>query len=258
MADLTRLRQGARAGLVYARAVRAYLLGIVALLGSTACGGGAASQPPPAAPASAEPTAPPPTPAAAPAPGPPPAAVPTACADPAASVCTPSGAFVERLCAKARQDYALALFSKDTPFTRLYLRGNMDELVLDEEVLALRFRAPQKGGMVVGSGNGSYEVLRWDGSCSTGVEAEMISRSRPAQPKTALIRWHRIADRIQDALVASSDAVKKAHSKRGKECQGAMSGDVSATCERADRALAAAIVDYVRGHGGLPEPDALP
>jgi hypothetical protein len=174
-----------------------------------------------------------------------------------ANVCAPSGAFVERLCAKTRQDYALALFSKDTPFTRLYLRGKMDELVLDEEVLALRFRAPQKGGMVVGNGTGTYDVLRWDGTCSTGVEAEMISKTRPPQPKTATIRWHRIADRIQDALVASSDAVKKAHAKRGKECQGAMSGDVSASCEHADKVLAAAIVDYVRTHGALPEPDAL-
>jgi hypothetical protein len=173
-------------------------------------------------------------------------------------VCTPPGPFVERLCAKARQDYALTLFSKDTPFTRLYLRGKMDELSLDEEVLALRFVAPQKGGMVVGSGNGSYQVLRWDGSCSTGVEAEMVSRTRPPQPKTAVVRWHRIADRIQDALVASSDAVKRAHAKRGKECQGAMSGDVSASCEHADKALVAAIVDYVRTHGGLPPPDALP
>jgi hypothetical protein len=236
--------------------VRAHL--VIALLASVACGGGAQSQPPPAAAAPAEAVEPAAAASASPAPEPPPASgVPTACADPSAAVCTPPGAFVERLCAKARQDYALALFSKDTPFTRLYLRGKMDELVLDEEVLALRFLAPQKGGMVVGSGNGSYEVLRWDGTCSTGVEAEMVSRSRPPQPKTAVVRWHRIADRIQDALVASSDAVKKAHAKRGKECKGAMSGDVSASCEHADSALIAAIVEYVRTHGGLPQPDAL-
>jgi hypothetical protein len=231
---------------------------MVALLGAIGCGGGARSQPAPAA--SAPPDAPEPS-AAAPAlaaPEAPASGVPTACADPASPVCTPPGAFVERLCAKAHQDHALALFSKDTPFTRLYLRGKMDELMLDEEVLALRFLAPQKGGMVVGSGNGSYQVLRWDGTCSTGVEAEMVSRTRPPQPKTAVVRWHRIADRVQDALVASSDAVKKAHAKRGKECQGAMSGDVSASCERADKALAAAIVDYVRANGGLPQPDPLP
>ncbi len=177
-----------------------------------------------------------------------------ACADPAAAVCVPPGAFVERLCEKAHQDYALALFSRDSPFTRLYLRGKMDELVMDEEVLALRFRAPQKGGIVVGSGNGSYDVLRWDGTCSTGVEAEMLSRSRPPQSKTATVRWHRIAERVQDALIASSDAVKKAHAKRGKECQGAMSGDVSASCERADKALVAAIVDYVRTHEEIAIP----
>ena len=227
----------------------------MALLGSIACGGGAQSQPPPASAPSAEAAEPPPAPSAAPAvPESPPAGVPMACADPAAAVCVPPGAFVERLCEKAHQDYALALFSRDSPFTRLYLRGKMDELVMDEEVLALRFRAPQKGGIVVGSGNGSYDVLRWDGTCSTGVEAEMLSRSRPPQSKTATVRWHRIAERVQDALIASSDAVKKAHAKRGKECQGAMSGDVSASCERADKALVAAIVDYVRTHEEIAIP----
>jgi hypothetical protein len=152
---------------------------------------------------------------------------------------------------------ALALFSKEKPFTRLYLRGKLDELDLDEEVLALRFRGQPKGGMVVGSGNGTYDVLRWDGTCSTGVEAEMLSRTRPAQPKTAVVRWHRVSASIQDALIASSEAVKRAHTKRGKECQGAMSGDVSASCQRADDALVAGVVDYVRTHGGLPEPDGI-
>ena len=37
--------------------------------------------------------------------------------------------------------------------------------------------------MVVGSGAGTYDVLRWDGSCSTGVEAEMISKTRPGRPE---------------------------------------------------------------------------
>jgi hypothetical protein len=237
--------------------VRGYLVGFVVVVGLNACGGTPAESPPPAAPQAAETPAPSAAPAAPPPPEAPPPGVPTACAHPSATLCTPAGAFVDKLCEKTRQDYALALFSKDTPFTRLYLRGKMDELVLDEEVLALRFRAPAKGGMVVGNGAGTYDVLRWDGSCSTGVEAEMIARARPPQPRTALIRWHGIADRIQDALVAGSDAVKKAHAKRGKECQGAMSGDVSAGCEKADKVLSTAIADYVRTRGGLPQPDPI-
>jgi hypothetical protein len=166
-------------------------------------------------------------------------------------VCTPPADFVERLCAKPHQDAALILFRKQTPFTRLYLRGRLDEFVAGEEVLALRFSEPQAGGMVVGSGKGTYDVLRWDGSCSTGVEAEALTRSRPARPKTAAIRWHRIGTPMQDALIAASDAVKRAHAKRGKECQGAMSGDVSAACSKADQALIEAIAEYVREGGGI-------
>jgi hypothetical protein len=187
-----------------------------------------------------------------------PAHLPTACSDASAPLCTPPGDFVERLCAKPLQDVALALFSKDTPFTRLYLRGRLDELVFDEEVLALRFHAPQKGGMVVGSGAGTYDVLRWDGTCSRGVEAEVMGRTRPPQPRSALVKWHRIGSSLQDALIAGSDSVKKAHAKRGKECKGATSGDVSKSCETSDLALSDAIVDYVRTRGGIPEPAVLP
>jgi hypothetical protein len=153
---------------------------------------------------------------------------------------------------------ALALLAKETPFTRLYLKGKLDELDFDEEVLALRFHGPQKGGMVVGSGAGTYDLLRWDGTCSRGVEAEAIGRTRPARPRSARVQWHRISPALQDALIANSDPVKKAHARRGKECQGAMSGDVSKGCVEADRALVDAIVDHVRNHGGLPPPETLP
>jgi hypothetical protein len=187
---------------------------------------------------------------------PPPAGLPTACADKSASVCTPGGVFVDRLCGKPHQDIALALFAKSTPFTRLYLKGKMDELVFGEEVLALRFHGQPKGGMQVGSGNGSYDVLRWDGSCSMAVDAEMLGNASPGKPKAARVLWHRLSDAAQSALIAGSDAVKKAHAKRGHECQGAMSGDVSAGCQKADSALVDAIVDYVRGGGTLPSPDA--
>jgi hypothetical protein len=186
---------------------------------------------------------------------PPAGGLPAACASPG-DLCTPPGEFVERLCAHPHQEVALALFAKSRPFTRLYLRGRLDELTLDEEVLALRRHTVQKGGMVVGSGAGTYDVLRWDGTCSMAVDAEMVARQRPPEPGTARVLWHRIGDRMQTALVAGSDAVKKAHARRGKECRGATSGDVSAACEKADSALGRAIVEYVRGGGALPEPDA--
>jgi hypothetical protein len=182
--------------------------------------------------------------------------MPTACADGAGSICTPASAFVDRLCSKPHQDVALALFSKAMPFTRLYLRGKLDELAFDEEVLALRYHAVPKNGIQVGSAAGSYDVLRWDGTCSMAVDADVFSRTRPPKPKAARVQWHRIGDKTQDALIVASDAVKKARATRGKECKGAMSGDVSASCAKADAALVEAIVDYVRGGGSLPAPDA--
>jgi hypothetical protein len=184
--------------------------------------------------------------------------LPSTCADASSSVCGLPNDFIERLCVKPLQDVALALFAKETPFTRLYLRGKLDELDFDEEVLALRFHAQPKNGMIVGSGNGSYDVLRWDGTCSRGVEAEMIVRARPPRPRSAHVQWHRIGVRLQDTLIAASEPVKRAHAKRGKECKGAMSGEVSKACEMADQALVDAIVDHVRTRGGLPEPEMLP
>lgn len=184
--------------------------------------------------------------------------LPGSCVDPKAPVCTPPGDFVERLCQKPHQDVALALFAPATPFTRAYLRGKLDELAADEEVLVLQFHTQPKGGMVVGSGNGTYDLLRWDGSCSRGIEAEGVTRTRPARPRSAHVQWHRIAAPLQDALVASSAAVKQAHAKRGKECKGAMSGDVSAACEKADDALVGAVVEYVRSGGSLPPVSAVP
>ena len=178
------------------------------------------------------------------------------CADPSSSLCLPPPDFVDLLCAKPRQDAALALFAKATPFARMYLRGTLDELRPHEEVLALRYHEVSKNGIRVGNSVGSYDVLRWDGSCSMAVDAEMVSRIRPPHPRVARVQWHRLSENVQQALVAGSSAVQRAHSRRGKECLGAMSGDVSAACEKADAALVDAIVEYVRSGGLLPAPEA--
>jgi hypothetical protein len=242
----------------------------IACIGSFACGG---STPPPADPSAASPSsqaAQASAPSDAPAPssdstsGAPAAApdaqsaaaVPSACADPSAAVCTPPPDYVNRLCSKPHQEIALALFAKTTPFTRLYLRGKLDELVFDEEVITLRLHAVPKNGIQVGSASGTYDVLRWDGTCAMAVDADMLSHTRPPKPRSARVLWHRIGDKTQTALIVASDAVKKAHAKRGKECRGAMTGDVSASCQKADATLVDAIVDYVRGGGTVPVPDA--
>jgi hypothetical protein len=232
-----------------------------------ACGGSAVAQPSPAS-GGAAPTAlgtadPTGSPSAAgqgvsarPAPpAEPPSALPSRCANASSDLCVPPPAFAERLCTKPHQDVALALFAKSSPFTRLYLKGRVDELAFDEEVLAVRLHEQAKGGMIVGSGNGTYDVLRWDGSCAMGVEVEVFTRARPPRPRTAHIQWHRVGEATQNALIASSEAVKHAHARRGKECKGAMTGDVSAACEKADASLVEAIATYVRAGGELPAAD---
>ena len=230
-----------------------------ALVLLVACGGSSASRPPPETASGGAPESAPVetgTGKSTPTDQPSSPAVPTECADPAAAVCTPPGDFVDRLCARTHADLALALFAKATPFTRLYLRGKMDELAFDEEVLALRYHAVPKGGIQVGGADGSYDVLRWDGTCSTAVDADMLTKARPHRPRSAHLAWHRLSDKMQDALIVGSDAVKKAHRSRGKECQGAMTGDVSAACAKADAALVDAVVEYVRAGGSLPAPAA--
>ena len=233
---------------------------VLALLSLAACAGSSASRPDPSTTAGANPAAISSSVAASakstPTDDPPPSSLPTACADGSAAVCTPPNDFVERLCGKPHQDLALSLFGKSTPFTRMYLRGKMDELTSDEEVIALRYHGVPKNGIQVGSASGTYDVLRWDGSCAMAVDADMISRNRPSRAKTARVQWHRIGNATQDALIAGNDALKRAHAKRGKECRGAMTGDVSAACEKADAGLVDAIVEYVRGGGTLPVPDA--
>ena len=236
------------------------VLGVVLVL--AACGG-KASTPEAAAPAVSETaaaaSADPPAASASAAPvSVAPMQLPKACADGAAEWCTPPGNFVDRLCAKTYSDVALALFNKGTPFSRAYLRGKVDELAFDEEVIVLRYHPVPAGGMVVGNGKGTFELFRWDGTCSSGVEAEMVTKARPPRPKSAHVNWHRLGNRMQDGLIGGSEAVKKAHARRGKECQGATSGDVSAACAKADAALVDAVVEYVRSGGSLPDPEDLP
>jgi hypothetical protein len=227
------------------------------LLGGCVALSGCGSAPPPAAAAPAADTPGPAVPVATgkstPTDEPPePAALPSACADPAAPACMPPRDFVERLCKTPRQEVALALFGPASPFSRLYLRGKFDELVNGEEVLALRFHGVPKGGIQVGSGAGSYDVLRWDGSCALAADADMLGKTRPQQPRTARVLWNRIGDKVQTALVVGSDAIKAAHNRRGRECGGTSTGDVSAGCQKSDGVLGEAIGEYVRGGGKLP------
>lgn len=251
---------------LFSAAVRSSLLLVLAC---TACGAPPAPLAPdgnlePAPSSSAVPAAAPPeTPAAL-------IGVPTRCASPDAPTCVPDPAFIKRMCNGSFPDVALALMGKDTPFVRMYMKGDVDgwnadggasaraRLRFDEEMLVVRRRAAPANGIVVGSGGGGYLVMRWDGNCYT-LEDSDVTTKKPPSPKIPPIPWRRLEDRTKDALLKSPGGrVLAAYQKRGKECRGALSGEVTRACEQADTALSNAVVAEVRSGLTLPAPEHLP
>jgi hypothetical protein len=194
--------------------------------------------------------------------------LPTKCAK-AGDICTPSHAFMKRLCESSFPGVALVMFSGGTPWTRGYVSvqkvepvnafggvAGGENLVFDEEVILLFVKSGDLNGMQV-SGAGSYQVLRWDGTCAT-LASEEVRLQRPGSPKHAKVNWRFLDDKIKEALRthAKLDEVVRAHRK---ECKGATMGEVSAKCEKLDKQLASTIVEVVRsGSVKLPEPEKLP
>jgi hypothetical protein len=194
--------------------------------------------------------------------------VPAACAVPDATTCVPEPAFVKRMCNGSFPDVALVLMGKDTPFVRMYMRGDVDgwnadggasaraRLRFDEEMLVVRRRTAATSGIVVGSGGGGYLVMRWDGNCYTLEDSDLTSK-KPPTPKVPPIPWRLLGDRTKNALL-KSPKILAAYQKRGKECKGAISGEVTRACEQADSALTNAIVAGIRSGLALPAPEHLP
>jgi hypothetical protein len=184
-------------------------------------------------------------------------------------ICAPSRAFVKSLCgAYPKPDVALIMFSKSSPFTRVYMNRNMEgwytsgqqstsaKLMFDEEVVVLSHpKGGGSGGMMIGNGGTNYDVLRLDGVCSS-VEPEAISQKRPPAPKHANVPWQQLEKNVRDALLGDP-GVAKAEAARRKECKGTTGlGVMSPACAKADDHLSASIADYV-AHGGVtPMPNA--
>lgn len=199
--------------------------------------------------------------AAADAPG-----VPTECFK-AGQICSPDPKFVKRLCNGKFPSVGLYLFS-NPKWTRGYLTrrtqawnasgGASDSgwVEFDEEVLILYARVADAGGMQVSGAGGSYDALRWDGSCVT-LQSEEVTMSKAPSPKHPPIDFRYLDDDTQEAL-RKDEKLNKAWQERRKECKGATSGDVSLKCVKADEALTKGVISFVRGGGSIPEPKKLP
>lgn len=206
--------------------------------------------------------------AAAPAPPAPPApALPETCAE-GSDECLPPDAWVKKLCDGVYAEVALYMFRGGTPWQRLYLRGKTravnasggasveGHLLRDEEVLVLRHRKDDAGGMQIGDGSGQYDVLRWNGSCASLEGGEVTSR-RPRAPIQARIEWSWLGDAMRTALRTDA-AVNEAFLARKKECRGVTTGAVSKACEKLDGKLIERIAAYVRSGAELPAPEQKP
>jgi hypothetical protein len=198
-------------------------------------------------------------------------AIPEACANgTSGDGCVMPKAFVKRLCGGVYPELALMLFQKSTPWKRAYVAvkevnpfngfsgpSSEEKLVFEEELLVLRANKTDTGGMQVsGAGGGSYDVLRWDGSCAT-LSSEEVRLAAPPKPKHATIPWRILEDPTQEAL-KKDEALAKVASERRKECKGATMGAVSAKCEKADKQLNDLVVDAVRNGTAVPKPNKVP
>jgi hypothetical protein len=185
--------------------------------------------------------------------------MPAECATSGAKICTPPTTFVDKLCHSKSADLALSMFRKSTPWTRAYVRREMDawymgarhsspvKLAFNEEVIVVESRSGGSSGIQV-SGSGSYDVYRWDGQC-VSVMADEVSLRRPPVAESAPIAWNSLNDATRGALL-DDRGIKSRHEQQRDRC----SADSSAPrCTEATAALNHMIADYVRRGGKLPD-----
>jgi hypothetical protein len=241
-------------------------------LASLGCGGGSR---PPAKPAAASSDDPIPleivtaTPAAAPKPAPEATkavTIPTSCASQQEGFCLPPKEFVAELCNLFDPNVGLTMLRKGTPWTRVYVRRNEMEawyasggrsrpakLRFGEELAVIAVRGAAAGGVQV-SGSGSYDALRWDGTC-VSLMSDEIARFVPAVPEVAPIPWQRLDADMQEALEKNAKVKFKNESRRSA-CQ-AVGPGADKKCATAEQGLARMIGDFVRSGGEIPTRTAL-
>ena len=179
--------------------------------------------------------------------------------------CLPPAAWVEKVCQEVNQDVALFMFRGNSPWQRVYLKMREVEAVnasggatvpgvirYDEELIVMRHRGEGKDGMVVGDAGGSYDALRWNGSC-VSLDGNEVTTRKPPRPKYSRVEWKWLGDAMRVAL-RDDETVLGTYRARRQECKGASMGAVTKKCERLDNKLVDVIVEHVRSGPELPRP----
>jgi len=186
-------------------------------------------------------------------------ALPTTCARAGDTSCTPPKKVVKSLCRAKNQELALRMFQRGTPWLRAYVRtaietrysgkrySKPEKLRFAEEVIILVDRTKTRGGMSV-SGYGNYDVMRFNGHCTTVMASELFS-FRPTVPDFAPIKWRRLAGNTQKALLESKK-VDWQNKRRRQICR--KHGRHSDQCHSARNDLARVVAARLRRGPALP------
>lgn len=174
--------------------------------------------------------------------------------------CVPPAEFVGALCQRTAPEVALAMFKKGTPWTRAYMRldrqlwfagKKLSSPMLaprGEELLILKERGAGSGIVI---GGGSYDALRWNGTC-VSVAADEVTLKSPGAVEVATIQWKYLPDATQDSLLENT-VIKSSYRARMQKCR-STGGDA---CDRAERALSQHIAAHVRDGGSVADPSFL-
>jgi len=187
------------------------------------------------------------------------------------SGCTPPRSFAQKVCSAKYPELALFMFSRGTPWQRMYVQAERVEpvntydgersdrwLEFGEEVLVLQEHGPAASQQVVVSGPSDVDILRWDGTCAT-IRKEMLVTYVPAPMDSVRIVWRYLDASVQEALRAD-ELVERAQAAERTNCRGSSVKNPSPPCEKAMKRLTDVIVLALKREKGvvLAAPEARP
>ena len=185
--------------------------------------------------------------------------------------CTPPRSFAEKVCSSKYPELALFLFSRGTPWQRMYVKAERVEpvntydgerserwLTFGEEVLVLQEHGAGASQKVMVSGPSDVDVLRWDGTCAT-IRKEMLVTYVPAPMDGARIVWRYLDASVQDALRADQ-LVERAQAAERTTCRGSSVKNPGDACDKAMKRLTDVIMLTLKREKGvvLALPEARP